>query len=68
MLEFYVESDLKLRHLRQCPVGKHLNGFAGWLRLAGYKQRPAQLTLRARRILVIGHRHTVFPPNGSMMW
>lgn len=46
MLEFYVESDLKLRHLRQCPVGKHLNGFAGWLRLAGYKQRPAQLTLR----------------------
>jgi hypothetical protein len=46
MLEFYVESELTLRHLRQCPVGKDLHGFAGWLRSAGYKQRPAQLTLR----------------------
>lgn len=46
MLEFYLESDLKLRHLRQCPFGKHLDGFAGWLRSAGYKQRPGQLTLR----------------------
>ena len=46
MLEFYVESESTLRHLRQCPVGKHLDGFAGWLRSAGYKQRPAQLTLR----------------------
>ena len=29
MLEFYVESDLTLRHLQQCPVGKYLHGFAG---------------------------------------
>jgi hypothetical protein len=66
MLEFYVESDLKLRHLRQCPVGKHLNGFAGRLRLAGYKQRPARLALRGPAHL--GHWASVFPPNGSMMW
>lgn len=46
MLEFYVESDLTVRHLRQCPVGKYLHGFAGWLRSVGYKQRPAQLTIR----------------------
>lgn len=30
MLEFYVESDSKLRHLRQCPLGEHMEGFAGW--------------------------------------
>ena len=46
MLEFYIESDLKLRCLRQCPVGEHLDGFARWLRSAGYKRRPAQLALR----------------------
>lgn len=45
MLEYYLESDLKLRHLRQCAVGEHLNGFANWLRSAGYKQRPGQLIL-----------------------
>ncbi len=26
MLEFYVGSDSKLRHLRQCPLGKHMEG------------------------------------------
>ena len=46
MLEFYVESDFKRRNLRQSPLGEYLNGFAGWLRSAGYKRRPAQLTLR----------------------
>ena len=46
MLAFYIENDLKLRHLRQCPIGRHLDGFADWSRVAGYKQRPAQQTLR----------------------
>ncbi|MGH8605807.1 MAG: hypothetical protein ACREXR_24355, partial [Gammaproteobacteria bacterium] len=46
MLEFYVGSDTRLRHLRQCPLGEHLEGFAGWLRAAGYQRRPAQLALR----------------------
>lgn len=46
MLELYVESDLRLRQLRRSPAGEHLDGFAHWLHLAGYKQRPAQLTLR----------------------
>ncbi len=47
MLEFYIESKAKLRQLRQCPVGQYLDDFAQWLSSAGYKQRPAQLTLRA---------------------
>ncbi len=47
MLDFYIESDFRLRRLRQCPVGEHLNGFAGWLHSAGYQRRPAQLALRA---------------------
>ena len=46
MLECYVESDFTLRQLRQCPAGPHLDAFADWLRLAGYRQRPAQLALR----------------------
>ena len=46
MLEFYVESDFRLRQLRQCPVGTYLDGFAEWLRSAGYKRRPGQLVLR----------------------
>ena len=46
MLESYVESGSRLRQLRQCPVGKHLDGFAGWLHSAGYKRRPGQLLLR----------------------
>jgi site-specific recombinase XerD len=46
MLEFYVESEFKRRALRQCPVGDHLDGFAEWLRLAGYQRRPGQLLLR----------------------
>lgn len=46
MLEFYVESDVRLRQLRQCPVGGHIDGFADWLRSAGYKRRPGQLVLR----------------------
>ena len=57
MLTFYVENDLKLRHLRQCPIGRYLDGFADWLRLAGYKQRPAQQILRgASWSLSIGTR------------
>ena len=67
MLAFYIENDLKLRHLRQCPIGRHLDGFADWLRVAGYKQRPAQQTLRGAAHLGHWDRHTVFPPNGSMM-
>jgi len=47
MLEFYIDSEAKLRQLRQCPVGKYLDDFAQWLQSSGYKQRPAQLTLRA---------------------
>jgi integrase/recombinase XerD len=46
MLEFYVESDLKLRRLRRSPVGEYLDSFAGWLHSVGYKRRPAQLSLR----------------------
>jgi site-specific recombinase XerD len=46
MLEFYVESDVRQRQLRQCPVGGHVDGFADWLRSAGYKRRPGQLVLR----------------------
>ncbi len=46
MLEFYVKSDVKLRQLRQSPAGTHLDALAGWLRSAGYRQRPAQLALR----------------------
>ena len=47
MLDFYIESDFRLRRFRQCPVGEHMNGFAGWLHSAGYQRRPAQLALRA---------------------
>lgn len=47
MLDFYVESDFRLRRLRQCPVGKYMDGFAGWLHATGYRRRPAQLSLRA---------------------
>jgi site-specific recombinase XerD len=47
MLEFYIDSEAKLRQLRQCPVGKYLDDFAQWLQSSGYKQRSAQLTLRA---------------------
>ena len=47
MLEFYIDSKTKLHQLRQCPVGKYLDDFAQWLQSSGYKQRPAQLTLRA---------------------
>lgn len=44
MLELYIESGRRLRQLRQSSAGEHLDGFADWLHLAGYKQRPAQLT------------------------
>ena len=47
MLEFYLENQAKLRQLRQCPVGNYLDDFAQWLQSSDYKQRPAQLTLRA---------------------
>lgn len=45
MLEF-IESEFRRRQLRRCPVGQHLDGFAEWLRSAGYKRRPGQLLLR----------------------
>lgn len=47
MLDFYVENDVRLRRLLQCPLGEYLDGFAAWLRAAGYRRRPAQLSLRA---------------------
>lgn len=47
MLEFYIDSEAKLRQLKQCPVGKYLDDFAQTLQSSGYRQRPAQLTLRA---------------------
>lgn len=47
MWDFCIQSDFRLRRLRQCPVGEHMNGFAGWLHSAGYQRRPAQLALRA---------------------
>jgi integrase/recombinase XerD len=47
MLEFYLENEDKLHQLRQCPVGNYLDDFAQRLQFSGYKQRPAQLTLRA---------------------
>lgn len=46
MLEFYFESDFKLRQFRQSPLGKHVDGFADCLRSAGYKRRPGQHVLR----------------------
>jgi hypothetical protein len=46
MLEFYFENAVRLRQFRQCPVDKHLDGFADLLRAAGYKRRPGQLVLR----------------------
>lgn len=47
MLEFYIDSEAKLRQLKQCPVGKYLDDFAQALQSCGYRQRPAQLILRA---------------------
>lgn len=46
MLEFFIDSKFKLRQLRSCPVGEHLDGFAKRIHSAGYKRRPAQLILR----------------------
>lgn len=46
MLEFYLDSGFKMRQLRECPVGAHMDSFADWLQTRGYKRRPAQLTLR----------------------
>lgn len=46
MLEFYVESDVRLCQLRQCPVGMSRGGLADSLHSAGYKRRPGQLVLR----------------------
>lgn len=46
MLEFFIDSEFKLRQLRSCPVGEHMDGFADRLHSAGYKRRPAQLILR----------------------
>jgi len=47
MLEIYLENQAKLRQLRQCPVANYLDDFAQWLHSSGYKQRLAQLTIRA---------------------
>ena len=46
MLEFYVESGFRLRQLRECATGQHMDAFADWLQSAGFKRRPAQLVLR----------------------
>jgi len=46
MLEFFIDSEFKLRQLRSCPVGEHMDGFADRLHSAGYRRRPAQLILR----------------------
>jgi len=47
MLELYIDSEAKLRQLRQRPICKYLDDFSQWLQSSGYKQRPAQLALRA---------------------
>lgn len=47
MLDLYIKSDYKRCRLWRCPVGEHMNGFAGWLHSAGYQRRPGQLALRA---------------------
>lgn len=46
MLEYYIDSEFKLRQLHQSPAGEHMDYFADWLHAAGYKRRPAQLLLR----------------------
>jgi len=46
MLEFYVQSKLRRGQLRECPAGRYVDGFAGWMRSAGYKRRPGQRRLR----------------------
>lgn len=46
MLETYVVSDRARRQLRRTSVGEFMDGFAAWLRSAGYKRRPGQLALR----------------------
>lgn len=46
MLTSFFNSELKLRQLRQSPVGEHLESFAGWLGSAGYKRRTGQRVLR----------------------
>jgi hypothetical protein len=46
MLGFYVQSKLRRGQFRECPAGEYVEGFAGWLRSAGYKRRPGQLRLR----------------------
>ena len=46
MLEFYVQGKLRRGRFRECPACEYVDGFAGWLRSAGYKRRPGQLRLR----------------------
>lgn len=46
MLEFYVQSKLRRGQFRECPASEYVDGFAGWMRSAGYKRRPGQLRLR----------------------
>lgn len=47
MLEFYFENRARLLQLRCCPIGSTLDGFARWMKSAGYQHRPGQLSLRA---------------------
>ena len=46
MVEYFIDSEFKLRQLRSCPVGEHMDAFAERLHSVGYKRRPAQLILR----------------------
>ncbi len=46
MLRFYLKSEFAVRRLRQSPVGKYVDEFAGALRAAGYTRRSGLLLLR----------------------
>jgi len=46
MLDFYVQGELRRRQFRESPASEYVEGFAAWLRSAGYKRRPGQLRLR----------------------
>jgi integrase len=47
MLEFYIESEFRLRQFRECATGEYMDCFADWLQSDGYRRRPAQLLLRS---------------------
>lgn len=46
MLGLYLKSEFAVRRLRQSPVGKYVDEFAGELRAAGYTRRSGLLLLR----------------------